>query len=446
MTAQLAPRTIKHVNGRIVGEIAPPRPAGREPSGLAPASIEAEEAVLGACLISQAVPLDVSSILAAEHFSRPPHAALYAVMLAMTADGTPIDIATLAAELERRGAMGDVGGIVAVVTLLERTPLAAHARHYAEIVRRRAADRAVIGAAGEIARIAYDGEDKALDKAQAILAKLDYDLGETETGDLSDALADLVAPRPAGWSTGMGVIDHWLGDVGLVPGRSLVVSGAPGVGKTTLATSFLVEALAQGARVSDFTLEMTRAERVIKMGGPLVGRRARRLGEIPADKWTDFDRATYAEIEAVLRSMPGTIKIYHNQRDAGKIAALARRDRADVVMVDFYGQLLFERQRGENTDEVDKRNAETLALHLPKRGNCCVMIVSQLNKDGTLKYGSWLNAFAHAHLHMDPIDGTTRIKVEPRKNRWGPNSSSGASAEFDADLAAGTFKQAMRDG
>lgn len=408
--------------------------------GLAPADPDAEAAVLGACLIANAVPDGVAVLLAPEHFSREQNALIYRGMLALRSEGQPVDIVTLIGALDKADALADCGGPGYVALLIERTPLSSHAPYYAGIVRRKAADRAMIGAAGQIARIAFDGEDSALSKAHDILAALDYDTEQAETGDLYDAIAGLTNPRPSGWSTGLGIIDHWLGRVGLVPGRSLVVSGVPGVGKTTFSTALIVSALRGGARVVDFTLEMTREERLVKIGAVLCGGRAARLGDFPSEQWTDADWSTYRDVIAAVEGLPGKLKIYQDQDRAGTITTLARRDGADVVMIDFYQRLRFDRQQGENSDEVDKRNAEALALQLPRRGNCCALIVSQLNRTGGMKYGAWLEAFCHAHLHLEAVDGTNRVKIEPRKNRWGVNSATGAHAEFEADMAAGRFR------
>lgn len=403
---------------------------------LAPADPEAEGITIAALVINGEAIGQVRGFLRPEDFTRPAYRRIYEAMLATTARGMALDFVTLKAELGADAHLADD-----LLEIMARVPSALHVPHYAEIVRRRATERELIGAAADVARMAYDGDaPDPVSRAREILARLDGDMADSETGDVADALADLCSPRPAGWTTGIGVLDSWLGDVGLVPGRSLTISGKTGTGKTLLATALEVAALKAGARVVDFSLEMSRAERIARMAGPLVGPHASRLLR-PPHTWTEADHDTFRAVVAAIEGLPGKLRIYHRVTTADRIEYLTRLHGADVILVDWYQQIEFSRQAGETSDDVDKALSWRLAYRLPQLADCCVIIVSQQNKTGGAKYGAWLESFSHAHLTIseDP-DSVTRVVVEPVKNRWGVNSAAGASATFETHKAAGQFR------
>lgn len=414
-------------------------------AAMLPADAEAEAALLGSILIDDTRFPDVARIVQPVHFHGPVRAAVFAAMLAVRHAGQVIDTVTLRAELEGGGEPAPEGGWGAALTrLMEHVPTALHATHYAMIVRRKAEQRRMIAAAGEIARLGHDGGADALDHARAILAAMDSDIERAESGDVGDALADLMAPRPDGWSTGVGVLDQWLGDVGLVPGRVLTLTGKSGVGKTWLACIAAMSALEAGARVAMFTLEMTRAEVLIRLAAPRLGGRVFRLLRAP-DRWTDADRDTYREVIALFDGR--ALSIFEAQRSVFDIAVKARSVNADIVVVDWYQQLDVEWSGADQTaDQVDRAHALAL-LDLAMRGRSCVVVVSQLNKDGSMKYGAWLNAYSAAHLSLanDGEAGDGFVVLRPEKNRWGPDSASGSEARFAMDKARGTLTPLVTD-
>ncbi len=430
----------------------PSRKSGKRPAGasweprlvrpaesaLLPHDTEAEETLLGSLLIDDHKLPDVARILQPAHFFGPGRAAVFAAMIAVRQAGQAVDNVTVRSALENSTEPAPPTGWSAELTrLAERVPTAAHAVHYACIVRRKADQRRMIDAAGQIARLGHDGAADALDTARAILAAMDDDIERAESGDIHDALSDLLAPRPDGWSTGVGVLDQWLGDVGLVPGRVLTLTGKSGVGKTWLACMAAMSALDQGARVALFTLEMTRAEVLVRLAAPKLGGRVFRLLRAES-RWTDADRETFREMVALFDRR--ALSIFEAQTGVFDIAVKARAVSADVVIVDWYQQLDTRWAADQTADQVDRAHALAL-LDLAMRGKACVVVVSQLNKDGSMKYGAWLNAYSAAHLTManDVDAGDGVVVLRPEKNRWGPDSASGSEARFAMDKSRGVL-------
>ena len=116
-----------------------------------PQSLDAEESVLGAMMLSPAAIAAVSEILDASDFYRESHARIYRAALSLYAKGEPVDAITLVDELEERGELEDVGGRARIHELAALVPTTANASHYARIIREAATLRGLIRAGGEIA-------------------------------------------------------------------------------------------------------------------------------------------------------------------------------------------------------------------------------------------------------------------------------------------------------
>lgn len=105
---------------------------------------EAEQAVLGAILISGSValPASMEEGVREDDFSREPYRLIFAVMCAMHRDSEPIDVLTLTDRLGREGILERVGGRSAVDLLASHVPNIGNLRQYARIVVRAAMWRA----------------------------------------------------------------------------------------------------------------------------------------------------------------------------------------------------------------------------------------------------------------------------------------------------------------
>src|ERR671927_1491278 len=152
--------------GRIRG--GPSGGDGRVP----PHDLDAERAVIGAMLVSEAAVSVVGERLAAEDFYSETHRVLYGAMMRLYSRGEPIDQLTLSDELRSVGEFDRIGGRQYVFRLVESVPTAANAARYAEIVRGKALLRAVIDAGDRIQQEAFaEPEDvtQALDAAEQLI-------------------------------------------------------------------------------------------------------------------------------------------------------------------------------------------------------------------------------------------------------------------------------------
>jgi hypothetical protein len=108
------------------------RPGNRPP----PHNKDAERAVLGAILLdSRALAEAKAAGLVCSDFFLPPNKALFLRMEQMAEEGKPIDLVTLADELERAGELEKAGGAAYLAALMDGMPRVSNTKHYAKIIR-----------------------------------------------------------------------------------------------------------------------------------------------------------------------------------------------------------------------------------------------------------------------------------------------------------------------
>lgn len=195
---------------------------------VAPQNLDAEESVLGAIMLSNGRALDgVREVVAATDFYRATHGRIFVAACHLHDLEQPVDAITLAAELERRGWIDDVGGRSRIHELAALVPAAANAPHYAELVRRAAVARETIRLAFQIRTAAENGgltgHDDLVDRLHELAAG---------TATRRAALTSSTARQVAEWADPPA--GHYLlGDLVLRGGRTIVL-GDSGHGKTTL--------------------------------------------------------------------------------------------------------------------------------------------------------------------------------------------------------------------
>jgi replicative DNA helicase len=102
---------------------------------------EAEEAVLGAMLLSRDATTAALEVCDPSDFYVPAHSLIFGAIGSLYDDGRPVDAVTVTDELRKIGALERIGDPSIFVSLQTNTPSISSARHYAEIVQREAVAR-----------------------------------------------------------------------------------------------------------------------------------------------------------------------------------------------------------------------------------------------------------------------------------------------------------------
>lgn len=266
---------------------------------LPPCSIESEQAVLGALLMSSDG-LDRISWLQPAHFYRADHREIFSRIVALAELDKPVDVVTVYDVLESHGVADRCGGIAYLGELANAVPSAANIVGYAEKVRDSAIERGLIAAADDVVERVCSGGTVAekLNFAQSRFMAL----GEQSLGKhprmMRDALRDHItrmeqrnAGENTGLETGFTLLDAALR--GLKPGNLVYLAGRPGSGKTTLAMNIAEHVSMSGSPVLVLSLEMGECE-IVDRAVASVGRIALQQVLAGCPEQEDSDRYAYA--------------------------------------------------------------------------------------------------------------------------------------------------------
>lgn len=233
-------------------------------------NIEAEQALLGACLRNPDVLDVIEGTIAAEDFSEPVHVQLFDAYLRARADGRRIDVnlvkAVLGSDAKARivGSM-TTGEYLAVLAAGATTVI--NAPDYARIVVESANYRRLLIAANDLRERAGQGflAGSPSEIANAFIADLDAIAGSGprrssrhSAGEAAAAAREMAEDRAThgvevGTSWGLADLDKV---TKLYPGEMTIVAARPSMGKTTLGLSTCLAAAKAGDGVLFYSLEM----------------------------------------------------------------------------------------------------------------------------------------------------------------------------------------------
>ena len=186
---------------------------------------ESEEALLGSNLVNPASLKDEPvSQVAAGHFFIVRHRWVFQAIKHLASENRPIDLLTVAQELERMGRFEEAGGHPFLTNLVHSAPNSVHAPEYARAVLQHAETRSLKGAADELLKLACSTPNGSSRWAAA-------------QGILDRYIED--TPSPAGGILTYAELQalHWDDDPQLVPdliptSGTAAISGDTGAGKT----------------------------------------------------------------------------------------------------------------------------------------------------------------------------------------------------------------------
>ena len=235
-----------------------------------PASMEAEQSVLGAMLLDQNCVLIAVEKLKEEDFYSNQHKKIYNAMYDLASMNKPVDIVTVSEKMGEGEALSSEE-ILYLTSLTESVPSLSNIEHYIDILKEKAKLRKLISVAASIADMGYTSEGTAsqiINIASDEIYKIENAATTNTLQPLKDALVlgyQSIAKASnsknglMGVSTGFNLMDKKLS--GLQPSQLIVVAGRPGMGKTSFALNIAEHvATKEGKAVAMFSLEMSREQ------------------------------------------------------------------------------------------------------------------------------------------------------------------------------------------
>jgi len=354
-----------------------------------PHSDEAERSVLGSILLDNTRIHRVQEMLDHDAFYSARHRRIFQALERLSETGTPMDLVTLRAELDRMGELDASGGPIYLAELLDGASRAANVEHYARIVKEKATLRQLIDTAHWIH--AHAGAADA--STEEILDQTEKKIFEVSQGRLRSGflhlgvsadqtlrlLEDLTEKQDlvTGASTGFLDLDEMT--AGLQATDLVILAARPSMGKTALALNIAANAAVRhGLSVGVFSLEMSHQQLFLRLlcSEARVDAHRLRTGRIGQDDWQRIIH-TYRELSETrifIDDTPG-ISIL-------EVRAKARRlqlERSlDLLIVDYLqlmrGSGRYESRQQEISDISRSLKALAKELGVP------VVALSQLSR------------------------------------------------------------------
>lgn len=384
-----------------------PKPLDDLPIRTPPHNYPAEQALLGAILMSNRALERVSEFLAPEHFADPVHGRIYAAAVALGSRNQIANPVTLKTYLADDSGLAELGGDAYLARLAGAAATVINAEDYGRLIFDLHLRRELIGLGEDLVNDAYtpDIEHDARNQIEDAEQKL-FDLaskGQAEGGfeafqvSMKRAIAQAETARKrdgklSGVTTGLRDLDAKLG--GLHNSDLLILAGRPSMGKTALATNIAFSAarayrtersatgeekVVEGAVVGFFSLEMSSeqlATRILAERCEINSHKLRQ-GELNQE---EFNRLVVASQE--LYSLP----LYIDDTPALTVSAVRTRARRlkrtrglGMIVIDYLQLLSGSSRKSENrVQEVSEitRGLKALAKEL----DVPVLALSQLSR------------------------------------------------------------------
>ncbi len=357
-----------------------------------PNSLEAEQSLLGCLFISPSACADVFSQLVASDFYSGSHQKIYQAMLDNYFKDVPIDYITVSKALEDKGQLEEAGGLSYITDLTNYVPSAANYKSYYDIVYGNSVLRQIIDACQQVINEAFRVRD-----AETVLAKAEkaiFDISQAKTyGDLEHIkkgvnealdLMEKISIDPNsnnGIKVGFPTLDSYTN--GFKPGELIIVAARPGIGKTTLAVNFAVNAaLKYNKTIAMFDLEMSTlqvAQRFICSTGRVA------MDLVKGGSKDNTVWSTLFETKKILEGSNIYVDDTTNVTPAdilSKCRKLKIKAGLDMVIIDYL-QLM----KGDPSKEKDYSRQQEVAdltrnLKLAARElNVPIILLSQLNRE-----------------------------------------------------------------
>lgn len=359
-----------------------------------PQDIDAEQAVIGACLKDPAIIDAVAQVCGPADFYHTPHPKVFEAILSLHGDKTPATPLTVAARLAGDEPLAQCGGSDYLDAMRLQAPndgILALARNLNDFRLRRDA----IAAAEQCREALAQPAHGILDALKPVLDMADHaaqSIGKrmfVPVREAADAMLKAASDRAAGKAvvaatTGVNLLDETIG--GLQGGDMIVMAGRPGMGKSALLMSTALRAAMEGRPALFFSLEMTQERLLQRIGCDLD------FDDNPGNpisySWFRNGTARHGDIDRLaqaLTKLPDSLTIFENgSLDIQEIAALsrahaARSDIMGVVVIDYLQKVSAgDRYRGNRVQEVTEISGAAKALAM--RLKWPVVVGAQLNR------------------------------------------------------------------
>lgn len=414
---------------------------------LPPQNLEAEKVVLGSIFLENHSFDDVADLLTADHFYLPAHRRIFGAILKLRDDGRDaFDPVMVGESLEKSGTLEEVGGYEYLEEIFHAVPHAAHAKHYAEIVRDKAVQRRLIFACTDILRAAYEDSRDTTDLLELAEKEVFQILEQQDAGnkieireilfETFDRINERLHLQGAISGLASGFRDLDAKTNGFQPSELVILAARPSMGKTAFVLN-VAEAVADRSQagVIIFSLEQSSLELTERF---LCIRARMDMHKLRKGELDENERDTLMRVSSELSELPIFIDDTAG-RSMAQIGAICRRLKRKhdirLVVIDYLQLIEPEDKRAPREQQIAQitRRLKFLAKEL----RAPVMALAQLNRgvelredkrprladlreSGAIEQDADIVMFLHRPEMYDPEDRPGEAEVIVAKHRNGP--------------------------
>ena len=415
-----------------------------------PNNIEAEESVIGSMLLTKKALQKSLENLSSEDFYLDAHAKIFECIKNINDRQKPVDLTTLAEELNNKGWLKQIGGVEYIADAINSVPTTANIDEYINIVLEKSLLRRLIDEATEIVKGSYSvGNDVGdyLYEAQKKITKVSEGLRTSEFKPiqtvLTKAQSDLeTLAANKGDITGIPTGFYDLDKItsGFHPNELIIIAARPGMGKTAIALNMATN-IAMNAKksVAIFNMEMGAEQLVTRMlsqVGGIDGSKLR-VGNLEHSDWKRVNEAI---------SRLSDTKIFIDDTAGQTVADIRSKCRRlknspsglDIVIIDYLTLIQSANKNGSTGQNRQQEVADisralkTMAMELEipvialsqlSRGieqrTDKKPMLSDLRESGAIEQDADLVAFLHCNDEEKEKDDSL-MEFVIRKHRNGP--------------------------
>ncbi|QQE78934.1 replicative DNA helicase [Alicyclobacillus sp. SO9] len=417
-----------------------------------PHNIEAEQAVLGAMLISSEAVSEAAEWLEPDDFYTNGHQHIFRAMRGIYENGNPVDVVTVIEALQKHeGVLESLGGSEYVINLAAAMPTVLHVEHYAAIVREKALLRRIIQVSQEIGTASFRADSDAEDVlAEAERKILDLSQNQrvrdfTHIGDVLETTYEQIEQlfenegKLTGVPTGYSELDRMTS--GFQKSDLIIVAARPSVGKTAFALNIAQNvAVRAGQAAAIFSLEMAKEQLVQRMlcAEAYIDSHKLRTGTLEDEDWPRLSMgvSTLGSAPIYIDDTPGiTVPEMRS-----KLRRLKSQYGLGFVVIDYLQLIHGRRGSGENRQqeisEISRmlkqmaRELEVPVVALAQLSRSVEQrqdkhpMLSDIRESGSIEQDADIVAFLYRDDYYDPESEKKNIvEILIAKQRNGPTGT-----------------------
>lgn len=418
---------------------------------LPPQAVDLEEAVLGSVLLeSNAIGL-IAEYFKPEVFYKDAHQKIAQAIIELSLKSEPIDILSVTQSLKKSGNLDIAGGPFYITQLTNKVASSANIDYHMKMLMQYHIKRNAIAIGNNIIQSAYDDASDIFDMIDQAEKSVNELTGKVIVGKINRVSTlykkfleqndKIVLSKNGinGVESGFIDIDNVTG--GWQKSDLIILAGRPGMGKTSLALSFLINACSKHKRKGAFfSLEMTEMQLLARMMAQMTGNNSQkyfRYGLKETElKSNELSIASLLNSDCFIDDTAG-ISIFELRNKARK---LKRDHDIEFIIVDYLQLMTSGLKTFNKEDEVSKISAglkkiakeleipvialSQLSRSVETRGGDKEPILSDLRDSGAIEQDADIVLFVHRAEYYgitqdklgNSLEGKALIKIAKHRN------------------------------